>query len=163
MSTSVLEIWRECFTLPVQPLIAARCAKGHCKDPDAIAPMAGRTNKNGAEMVSSKLIADTEAAAVFLTLMGNEKRLAIMGHLVDGELSVGAIAERVELSQSALSQHLAKLRALGLVQTRRDRQMIYYSCHSQAVRRLLELLASLFDRDDTENEVERPRLRSTGT
>jgi DNA-binding transcriptional ArsR family regulator len=114
-------------------------------------------------MDSSKLIADTEAAAAFLTLMGNEKRLAIMGHLVDDELSVGAIAERVDLSQSALSQHLAKLRALGLVQTRRDRQMIYYSCHSDAVRRLLALLANLFGRDDAQAEIERPRLRNTGT
>ena len=96
-------------------------------------------------MISSKRIADTEAAAVFLTLMGNEKRLAIMGHLIDDELSVGTIAERVDLSQSALSQHLAKLRGLGLVQTRRDRQMIYYTCRSDAVRHLLTLLSDLFD------------------
>jgi DNA-binding transcriptional ArsR family regulator len=98
-------------------------------------------------MISNKLIADTEAAATFLTLMGNEKRLAIMGHLVDDELSVGAIAERVDLSQSALSQHLAKLRGLGLVQTRRDRQMIYYTCRSDAVRRLLALLDEIFSYD----------------
>jgi DNA-binding transcriptional ArsR family regulator len=114
-------------------------------------------------MISSKLIADTEAAATFLTLMGNEKRLAIMGHLVDDELSVGAIADRVDLSQSALSQHLAKLRGLGLVQTRRDRQMIYYSCRSDAVRRLLALLSDLFDSDEAQAEIEPPRLRSTGT
>lgn len=114
-------------------------------------------------MVSSRLIVDTEAAAAFLTLMGNEKRLAIMGHLVDDELSVGAIAERVDLSQSALSQHLAKLRGLGVVQTRRDRQMIYYSCQSEAVRRLLALLADLFDSDEAPAEIEPPRLRSTGT
>jgi DNA-binding transcriptional ArsR family regulator len=114
-------------------------------------------------MVSSKLIADTEAAAAFLTLMGNEKRLAIMGHLVDDELSVGAIAERVDLSQSALSQHLAKLRGQGLVRTRRDRQMIYYSCHSEAVRRLLALLADLFDRDEVRAGIEQAHLRSTGT
>lgn len=112
---------------------------------------------------SSKPITETEAAAAFLTLMGNEKRLAIMGHLVDDELSVGTIAERVELSQSALSQHLAKLRSLGLVQTRRDRQMIYYSCHSDAVRRLLALLAELFEPDEVRVGIEQPRLRSTGT
>ena len=44
-------------------------------------------------------------------------------------MSVGAIAKKVSLSQSALSQHLAKLRSLNLVETRRDRQMIYYSCN----------------------------------
>ncbi|OQM74488.1 ArsR/SmtB family transcription factor [Manganibacter manganicus] len=90
-------------------------------------------------------IVNAQAAAAFLALMGNEKRLAIMSHLVDAELSVGAIAEKVELSQSALSQHLAKLRAFDLVQTRRDRQMIYYSCHSEAVHSLLRLLEGLFD------------------
>ena len=107
-------------------------------------PHGRRPNKNGAQMVSSKLIADTEAAAAFLTLMGNEKRLAIMGHLVDDELSVGAIAERVDLSQSALSQHLAKLRNQGLVDTRRERQMIYYSCSSARVRQVLITLDGIF-------------------
>ncbi len=95
-------------------------------------------------MMLHKRIADIEAAATFLTLMGNEKRLAIMAHLMDTELSVGAIADKVELSQSALSQHLAKLRAAGLVQTRRDRQMIYYSCDAEAVRRLLSMLSEFF-------------------
>ncbi len=95
-------------------------------------------------MMLHRRIADIEAAATFLTLMGNEKRLAIMAHLMDTELSVGAIADKVELSQSALSQHLAKLRAAGLVQTRRDRQMIYYSCDAEAVRRLLSMLSEFF-------------------
>jgi DNA-binding transcriptional ArsR family regulator len=95
-------------------------------------------------MASNTLIADTEAAAAFLTLMGNEKRLMIMSQLIDNELSVGTIADRVSLSQSALSQHLAKLRNFGLVETRRDRQMIYYSCRSDAVRELLEMLAERF-------------------
>ncbi|MFS9598749.1 ArsR/SmtB family transcription factor, partial [Klebsiella variicola] len=81
-------------------------------------------------MLPENQVSDTETAAAFLTLMGNEKRLAIMNHLIDDELTVGTIAEKVDLSQSALSQHLAKLRAFGLVQTRRDRQMIYYSCRS---------------------------------
>ncbi|ESZ54614.1 hypothetical protein X727_33360 [Mesorhizobium sp. L103C119B0] len=49
--------------------------------------------------------------------MGNEKRLLIMNHLAGGELSAGVLAEKVQLSQSALSQHLAKLRAFGLVGT----------------------------------------------
>jgi len=74
-------------------------------------------------MISNKLIANAESAATFLTLMGNEKRLLIVSYLIDGEMSVGAIAEKVQLSQSALSQHLAKLRALDLVETRRDRQV----------------------------------------
>lgn len=112
-------------------------------------------------MDSFELMVDTKAAAAFLALMGNVKRLSIMSHLVDDELSVGAIAERVDLSQSALSQHLAKLRSLGLVQTRRDRQMIYYSCRSDEVRRLLELLVDVFGVEQQESIDE--GLRRTGT
>lgn len=108
-------------------------------------------------IVSTKLIENAKAAATFLTLMGNEKRLTIVSHLLEGEMSVGAIADKVSLSQSALSQHLAKLRALELVETRRDRQMIYYSCKSEAVRALLRML------DDVFGETERPALRRTGT
>jgi DNA-binding transcriptional ArsR family regulator len=102
-------------------------------------------------MDSDKLVANAGEAATFLALMGNEKRLLIMSHLMDAELSVGAIAEKVDLSQSALSQHLAKLRAQNLVQTRRDRQMIYYSSRSAAVRALLEMLDGVF------GEAEEPR------
>jgi len=90
--------------------------------------------KNVESMISKKLAANAETAAAFLNLLGNEKRLLIMNHLAGGELSVGILAERVQLSQSALSQHLAKLRAFGLVDTRRDRQMVYYSCSSGAAR-----------------------------
>ena len=114
-------------------------------------------------MVSTKLIANAESAADFLMLMGNEKRLLIMSHLIDGEMSVGAIAEKVMLSQSALSQHLAKLRALDLVETRRDRQMIYYSCKSDAVRELLAMLDGIFG-DGKEDLSRRHRdLRRAGT
>ncbi|TIV74649.1 MAG: winged helix-turn-helix transcriptional regulator, partial [Mesorhizobium sp.] len=99
-------------------------------------------------MISNKLMANAESAAAFLTLMGNEKRLLIVAYLIDDEMSVGAIAEKVQLSQSALSQHLAKLRALDLVETRRDRQMIYYSCKSEAVRELLRMLEGIFGDGD---------------
>lgn len=96
-------------------------------------------------MEPKKLTANAEAAASLLTLMGNEKRLMIMSHLLDTEMSVGAIAEKVSLSQSALSQHLARLRSEELVETRRDRQMIYYTCKSEAVRKLLGTLEGIFD------------------
>ncbi|TIR40940.1 MAG: winged helix-turn-helix transcriptional regulator [Mesorhizobium sp.] len=112
-------------------------------------------------MVSKKLIANAESAAAFLTLMGNEKRLLIMNYLADGEMSVGAIAEKVLLSQSALSQHLAKLRALDLVETRRDRQMIYYSCKSDAVRELLNTLDRIFGEGELSQMAYRPRRSGT--
>ncbi|MDW6022227.1 metalloregulator ArsR/SmtB family transcription factor [Mesorhizobium sp. BAC0120] len=95
-------------------------------------------------MHASKLNGNADAAAALLSLLANGKRLAIIEQLLDNEMSVGAIAEKVSLSQSALSQHLAKLRSLNLVETRRDRQMIYYSCKSQAARRVIETLEELF-------------------
>lgn len=95
-------------------------------------------------MVSDELVRNAGNAAGLLGVLGNEKRFAIMCHLHDGELSVGAIAEKVSLSQSALSQHLAKLRAMDLVHTRRDRQTIYYRCDSSAVLLLLETMEQIF-------------------
>jgi DNA-binding transcriptional ArsR family regulator len=95
-------------------------------------------------MHTSKLNGNADAAAALLSLLANGKRLVIIGHLLEKEMSVGAIAEKVSLSQSALSQHLAKLRSLNLVETRRDRQMIYYSCKSEAARHLLETLDRIF-------------------
>jgi DNA-binding transcriptional ArsR family regulator len=110
---------------------------------EAIAPMALEEHDMGKSMVTKKLTANAESAAAFLAVMGNEKRLLIMNYLAEGELSVGVLADKVELSQSALSQHLAKLRRFGLVDTRRDRQNVYYSCKSSAARELLSLLDGL--------------------
>ncbi len=99
----------------------------------------------GDGMVSREFSDNADRAAALLSLLGNGKRLLIVRLLLDTELSVGAIAEMLSLSQSALSQHLAKLRSLELVETRRDRQMIFYSCRSEPVRRLLLALDEIFD------------------
>jgi DNA-binding transcriptional ArsR family regulator len=56
------------------------------------------------------------------------------------------LAIEVKLSQSALSQHLTKLKAANLVRTRRDAQTIFYSCDSEAVIRVLETLYDVFDK-----------------
>jgi len=95
-------------------------------------------------MLARSDIRKAEQAAALLSLLGNAKRLMILGHLLDEEMAVNALAERVSLSQSALSQHLAKLRSHNLVETRRDRQMIYYSCNSQSVRTILQSLRDIF-------------------
>lgn len=95
-------------------------------------------------MISEQLVDNADMVADFLSAIGNGKRLAIVCHLLEEELSVGEIAEKVGLSQSALSQHLAKLRSMELVETRRERQMIYYSCSSPRVREVLTTLDGLF-------------------
>ena len=66
-------------------------------------------------------------AAQLLKALGNERRLQVLCLLASGERSVGESNELPELSQSALSQHLAVLREEGLVDTRREAQMVYYS------------------------------------
>jgi len=95
-------------------------------------------------MISGALFERADEAARFLAVLGNGKRLAILCLLVNGEMSVGSIAEKVQLSQSALSQHLAKLRGEELVATRRVRQTIFYSCNSEQVREVLSTLDGLF-------------------
>jgi len=98
----------------------------------------------GGPVYVARLAEKADDAAALLALLANGKRLTIIEHLLEREMSVGAIAEKVSLSQSALSQHLAKLRSLNLVETRRDRQMIYYSCNSESARRLLHTLEGIF-------------------
>jgi DNA-binding transcriptional ArsR family regulator len=83
-------------------------------------------------------------ASRLLKAMANERRLLILCYLAEAEHSVGQLVERVGLSQSALSQHLAKLRSDGLVETRRDAQNIFYSLSGQNVTRVLQVLHELY-------------------
>lgn len=76
--------------------------------------------------------------------MANPKRLMILCSLVEGEVPVGVLANQVGLSQSALSQHLSKLRAQKLVKTRRDAQTIYYSSTSESVIKILGTLEDIY-------------------
>ncbi|OCW59191.1 ArsR/SmtB family transcription factor [Hoeflea olei] len=90
------------------------------------------------------LEAHSGEAADLLSAMGNQKRMMILCNLAKGEMQVGALAEKVELSQSALSQHLAKLRTRNLVKTRRDAQAIYYSINSEPVFEMLRTLSNIY-------------------
>lgn len=83
-------------------------------------------------------------ALKLLKTMANEKRLFILCNLLDGELSVNDLAERVELSQSALSQHLAILRQENFVQTRKESQTVYYSLHGEDTQQVMQLLHKLY-------------------
>jgi ArsR family transcriptional regulator, virulence genes transcriptional regulator len=86
----------------------------------------------------------TEVAAI-LRALANEKRLLILCRLVEGgEANVGTLAEAVGLSQSALSQHLARMRAEGLVAFRRERQTIWYRIADPRLEELFATLHRLF-------------------
>ena len=85
-----------------------------------------------------------EAVSV-LKSIAHEGRLLVLCYLGEvGEMSVGDLAERVGLSQSALSQHLAKLRVQGLVATRKQAQTVYYRIEQPKVLTLLSVLHDLY-------------------
>lgn len=88
--------------------------------------------------------ASAAAAATLLRALANERRLLILCQLRDGELSVGALQDRLGLSQSALSQHLAVLREEGIVGTRRQSQTIFYRIADPAAVQVIATLASIF-------------------
>ena len=90
------------------------------------------------------LEAKAEEVSTTLSAMANPKRLIVMCTLLNGEQSVGDLAAIVNLAPAALSQHLAKMRALKLVTTRRDGQAIYYSLASAEVRAVLETLYRVY-------------------
>jgi len=84
------------------------------------------------------------AAAELMKALGNEARLMVLCSLAAGERSVSELNEHVLLSQSALSQQLARLRAQGLVTTRRESQTIYYSLAPGPAKRVIQLLQDIY-------------------
>ncbi|MDP6574100.1 MAG: metalloregulator ArsR/SmtB family transcription factor [Rhodospirillales bacterium] len=83
-------------------------------------------------------------ASTLLKAMSNQHRLLILCQLVVGEKCVSDLEEIVGLSQSALSQHLARLRRDNLVKTRRAAQTIYYSLNGEEATAVIETLYSLY-------------------
>ncbi len=95
-------------------------------------------------MAFGSLLLTAGRASRLLKAMGNERRLRILCHLSEREHSVSELCRLVGLSQSALSQHLARLRHDNLVTTRRAAQTVYYSVASPEVRPLLRALSDTF-------------------
>ena len=86
-------------------------------------------------------------AEAFLRSLASRHRLMILCNLLEGEMSVGELVQRLGLTQSNLSRHLAMLREEKLVATRRDRTSIYYRIESPRVRAFLAELYRLFCAD----------------
>lgn len=83
-------------------------------------------------------------AAEMLKAMSNENRLLILCHLGQQEMSVSELNSKIDLSQSSLSQHLARLRSDGLVETRRESQTIFYRIGNPSVLKLIDCLQQEF-------------------
>ena len=85
-----------------------------------------------------------DKAAALLKALANEQRLLILCNLLEGPLSVGELNERVDLSQSALSQHLSVLRESGVVASEREAQSIRYSLPEGVVTEIIGILHDKF-------------------
>ncbi len=83
--------------------------------------------------------------ATLLRAIGNERRLLLLCHLIEHEeMTAGSLAEAIDLSPSATSQHLAKMRDEGLVTSRREAQTIYYRIADPRITRVIALLKQLY-------------------
>ena len=105
--------------------------------------MNAKATKPDAPPVSDMQLHAADAAGLMKAL-GNESRLMILCVLAEGERSVGDLNTVVPLSQSALSQQLARLRQQGLVKTRRESQTIYYSLAEGPADRVINLLHDIY-------------------
>lgn len=93
---------------------------------------------------TATLKASADDACALLKALANPHRLMIVCSLVDGEQSVGALAQMLGVRETVASQHLGLLRREGLVAARRDGQTIYYGLHSRQARAVVETLSNLF-------------------
>ena len=89
-------------------------------------------------------------AASVMKAMSSETRLRILCALSGGELPVNQLAEMTGQSSSAISQHLTKLRAAGLVDSRREAQTIYYFCTKGIGKEIVDTLCAYYKSDDQE-------------
>ena len=100
-----------------------------------------------------------DSASNLLKALANRHRLLIICQLIDGERSVGDLAEFLKLRDSTVSQHLALLRKDGLVSARRDAQTIYYSIASDPARELLKTLYQVYCAPPKVSKVKRKDRR----
>ena len=104
-----------------------------------------RLDMHGMSTMNLQDMVNNSAKAVkLLKAVSNERRLLILCHLLNGELSVGEMNEKLGLSQSALSQHLALFRRNKLVKTRKEAQTVFYSMNSKEAEALIALLHTMY-------------------
>jgi len=105
----------------------------------------GFCRQNGAQAIYQH----ADSATRQLKALANVNRLMILCILTEGELSVTELNEMVDISQSALSQHLAKLRDDNVVTTRRESQTIYYSIAEGVAKGIIQVLHDFYCPDET--------------
>lgn len=99
---------------------------------------------NATKAEFDELLAQARKASELLKALSHETRLLVLCLLSEGEKSVSELEEIMSLPQAAVSQQLARLRFDGLVETRREGRMIYYSIASAEISTIVEQLYTLF-------------------
>ncbi len=120
-----------------------------CKIP-ADGPEAERTGRCEGLPDIEKLMRNAHQASHFLKALSHETRLVLLCLLSEGERSVTDLENILALRQPAVSQQLARLRLDGLVSTRRDGKVIYYSIASEDIRRAIMLVYEVFCKESPE-------------
>ena len=105
-----------------------------------------RSASEAAVVGFSELEDCAQPAARLLKLLANEQRLLLLCRLIEGEASVGVLAAHAKLAHSATSQHLAKMRAEGLLATRREGQTIRYRLDNPSALRVLGTLREIYSK-----------------
>ena len=100
-------------------------------------------------MNKNRMTEAADQATNLLKALSGRSRLMILCQLVDGEQTVGELADALEMRQAAVSQQLALLRKDGLVSARREARTIHYSLAGEEARRIIEVLYELFCDNDT--------------
>ncbi len=107
-------------------------------------------------MHSEELSETADKACELLRVLANPKRLLILCHLADGELSVQQIQNATGLGQSTVSQQLAIMRGEHLVSTRREAQSVFYSLENRKARSVIEALQDIYAPDPSRNRTRLP-------
>lgn len=101
---------------------------------------------NGLRIDAQRMADAAGQASELMKTLGHKDRLMVLCHLTSGEKSVGELASLLDIPQSPLSQHLARMRKESLVKTRREAQTIYYSIASAEAARIVALMHELYCR-----------------
>ena len=96
------------------------------------------------ELDARRMAAAAQKASELMKTLGHKDRLMVLCHLTSGEKSVGELARLLDIPQSPLSQHLARMRKENLVSTRRDAQTIYYRIASPEAAAIIETMHGLY-------------------
>lgn len=89
-----------------------------------------------------------EKAAEFLRTLANSNRLIILNRLMRGEACVGDLEKSLSISQSALSQHLTRMKSEGILSKRRESQQIFYSISDRRVGKFIDVVGECFGKNN---------------